>query len=62
MTDAVTQVVVWLNTCANFLGRGLVFVGLLPGWLSATLIGVASGMALVLAFKYTSNQRAIKRA
>jgi hypothetical protein len=34
----------------------------LPGWLSATLIAMASGIVLLLVFKYTSSQRAIKRA
>ncbi len=60
--EALTQIVVALNTVANFLGRGLAFVGYLPGWLSATLIGIASGIGMLIVFKYTSNQGAIKRA
>jgi hypothetical protein len=60
MTDALTQVVVWLNTAANALGRALGFVALLPGWLSATLIAVVSGMAMLIAFRHTSAQGAIK--
>ncbi len=59
--DVLTQVVVWLNAIANALGRVFVFVGYLPGWLSATLIAIASGMAMLLAFRYTSRQRAIKQ-
>jgi hypothetical protein len=59
--DMLTQLVVWLNSAANLLGRALVFVGMLPGWLSATLIAVASGMAMLLAFRYTSHQRAVKQ-
>jgi hypothetical protein len=34
----------------------------LPGWLSATLVAAVTGVLLLVAFKYTSNQRAIKRA
>ncbi len=62
MTDALTQLVVWLNVAANGLGRVLLApVGVLPGWLSATLIALASGVFFLFIFKYTSDQRAIKR-
>ena len=60
--DFLTQIVVWLNLAANGLGRVFVFIGVMPGWLSATIIAAVSGMGLILMFKYTSNQRAIKRA
>jgi hypothetical protein len=33
----------------------------LPGWLSATLVAAATGVLLLVIFKYTSNQHAIKR-
>jgi hypothetical protein len=59
--DALTDAVVGLNAAANALGRALAPIGLLPGWLSATLVAVATGAAMLVAFKYTSNQRAIKR-
>jgi hypothetical protein len=36
-------------------------IAVLPGWLSATLASIATGVAMLIAFKYTSNQRAIKR-
>ncbi len=62
MMDVLTQIVVWLNTAANALGQAFMFIGFMPGWLSATIIAIVSGMAMLLAFKYTSNQRAIKRA
>jgi hypothetical protein len=62
MTQALTQVVVWLNAIANAAGQALAFIGLVPGWLSATLIAIVSGMVMILVFKHTSNQRAIKRA
>jgi hypothetical protein len=61
MTDALTQVVVMLNAGANFLGQPLAFISALPGWLSAAIVAVASGIGLLLVFKQTSNQRAIKR-
>jgi hypothetical protein len=61
--DRLTQAVVWLNAGANALGGALLApVGVLPGWLSATLLAVATGVLLLVLFKYTSNQRAIKRA
>lgn len=62
MTNLLTQLVVWLNALANALGRLLLApVGMMPGWLSATLIAVVTGVLLLVVFKYTSNQRAIKR-
>lgn len=58
-----TQLVVWLNALANAVGGLLLApLGLLPGWLSATLVAIVTGIGLLLVFKYTSNQRAIKRA
>ncbi|HVX12407.1 MAG TPA: hypothetical protein VHC22_14590 [Pirellulales bacterium] len=62
MIDLVTRVVIWLNALANAVG-GLLLAPLavLPGWLSATLAAAVTGVGLLLAFKYTSNQQAIKR-
>jgi hypothetical protein len=58
-----TQVVVWLNALANALGSALLApVAVLPGWLSATVVAAATGVFFLVVFKYTSNQRAIKRA
>jgi hypothetical protein len=63
MTDALTQFVVWLNAIANLCGRVLLApIALLPGWLSATIVAAVTGVLLLVAFKYTSNQKAIKRA
>lgn len=57
-----TQLVVWLNALSNAVGGLLLApLGVLPGWLSATIVAVVTGMGLLLVFKYTSNQRAIKR-
>jgi hypothetical protein len=59
--DAVAQVVAWLNAGAGVLGGLLLApIGWLPGWLSATLVAVVTGVLLLVVFKYTSNQRAIK--
>jgi uncharacterized membrane protein (DUF106 family) len=60
--DFLAQFVVWLNGLANALGRLLLApVGVSPGWLSATVIAAVTGVLLLAVFKYTSNQRAIKR-
>ena len=57
-----TQIIVWLNALANAVG-GFLFapVGLLAGWLSATLAAIVTGVILLVLFKHTSNQKAIKR-
>lgn len=62
MTDTLAYAALWLSAVANALGRWLLApVGILPGWLSATAISAVTGVLLLVAFKYTSNQRAIKR-
>ncbi len=62
MMDLLARIVVWLNALANAVGWVLLApLAALPGWLSATLVSVASGVLLLLVFKYTSNQRAIRR-
>jgi len=46
----------------NALGKFLLApVGVLPGWLSNTLVSAVTGVVLLIIFKYTSNQRAIGR-
>jgi hypothetical protein len=61
--DVLAQVVVWLNTVANAVGSLLLApIGLLPGWLSATIVAIVTGIVMLVVFKYTSNQRAIKAA
>jgi len=61
--DRLTRIATWLNVPANWLGKLLLApIGLVPGWLSATLVSAATGVLLLVVFKYTSNQRAIKRA
>jgi hypothetical protein len=62
MMEFLTQIVVWLNTVANLIGRWMLApIAMMPGWLSATLVSIASGVLFLFAFKYTSNQGAIKR-
>lgn len=58
---ALTQIVVWLNGAANALGQVFGFIAVMPGWLSATLIGFVSGIAMLIGFKWTSDQKAFKR-
>jgi hypothetical protein len=58
-----TQVVVWLNAAAGAVSYvALAPVAWLPGWLSATLIAIATGLLMLWVFKHTSNQQAIRHA
>src|SRR5580704_2335585 len=62
MMNALAQATAWLSAAASFLGGFLLApVTLLPGWLSATVVAAVTGVLLLVVFKYTSNQRAIKR-
>jgi hypothetical protein len=62
MSDLLTHIVVALNALANALGRWVLApIAAMPGWLSATLVAAVTGVLLLVVFKYTSNQRAIKR-
>jgi hypothetical protein len=62
MTAVLAQIAASLSACATALGRFLLApVGLMPGWLSATVVATLTGVLLLAVFKYTSNQRAIKR-
>jgi len=54
------QIVSWVNVLTNAFGRFfLAPIAALPGWLSNTIISAATGVFLLVIFKYTSNQRAI---
>jgi hypothetical protein len=60
--DLVTQIIVWLNVGGNAFGKYVLApIAVLPGWLSATLVAVGSGILFLVIFKYTSNQAAIKK-
>jgi len=62
MMSVLAQLLIWLNSAANALGEWLLLpIAWLPGWLSATIVAVVTGVLLLAAFKYTSQQRAIKR-
>jgi hypothetical protein len=61
--DVLVQVVVWLNALANAVGSLLLApLSVLPGWLSATVVAAATGIVMLIVFKHTSNQQAIKAA
>jgi hypothetical protein len=62
MTNGLALVAAWLSAAASFFGRFLLgWIGTMPGWLSATAIAAVTGVLMLALFKYTSNQRAIKR-
>jgi uncharacterized membrane protein (DUF106 family) len=54
------QITTWINMLTNALGKFLLApIGVLPGWLSNTIVSAVTGVILLIIFKYTSNQRAI---
>ncbi|MBN1851639.1 MAG: hypothetical protein JW829_02915 [Pirellulales bacterium] len=60
--DILVQIVTCLNRTANALGRYLLApIGWLPGWFSMTIVSAMTGVLLLVVFKYTSNQKAIRR-
>lgn len=63
MNGVLAPITAGLNAVANALGR-VVFapIAWLPGWLSATIVAAVTGVLLLVMFKYTSNQKAVKRA
>ena len=62
MTSMPVRILIWLNRLVNSLAAALLApVAWLPGWLSATLIAVVTGICMMAIFKYTSNQKAIER-
>lgn len=57
-----TQLVVWLNSLSNALGAILLApIAWMPAWASATLMGIITGVMMLVVFKHTSNQPAIQR-
>ena len=55
------RLVVWLNQIAGLIASVVLApIAWLPGWLSSTAIAVITGIMMLLMFKYTSNQAAIK--
>ena len=63
MMYALAQATAWLSCCREFPGTASCWPPwlCLPGWLSATAVAAVTGVLLLVVFKYTSNQAAIKR-
>ncbi len=62
MTYGLALAAAWLSALASFLGRFLLgWIGLVPGWVSATVVAAFTGVLMLAMFKYTSDQNAIKR-
>lgn len=54
------QLITWINYPVNIFSKHLLApIGMLPGWLSNTIISSVTGVFLIVIFKYTSNQKAI---
>lgn len=61
MIDHAIQAEVFLNQIANLSGQFVLApIGVLPELLAAVLISMATGIMMLMVFKYTSNQSAIK--
>jgi len=62
LKDAAIQLIGLLNQIANAVGRFLLApLGLLPEIPGALIVAVLTGILMLLVFKYTSNQNAIKK-
>ena len=62
MNDVLARIVTALNSLADAVGATVFApIGVLPGWASATFVAAVTGVVLLVAFKYTSNQAHIKR-
>lgn len=62
MSTILAQLVTGLNAVVNRLSSiVLAPVAWLPGWLSATLIAIVTGIVMLVVFKHTSNQPAIRQ-
>jgi hypothetical protein len=62
MTVFLAQILAHINILMNWLGSTVLApIAVLPGWLSNTIISAVVGVLLLIAFKYTSNQKAISR-
>ena len=60
--DRIMGIVVVLNRIANSIGLILFApLGYLPEWLAASLVALVTGLVMLVAFKYTSHQAAIKQ-
>jgi uncharacterized membrane protein (DUF106 family) len=58
--DFLVHLIAWINTPVNIISNYLLApVGMMPGWLSNSMISALTGVFLLVIFKYTSNQKAI---
>lgn len=56
------QIVSWMNVLTNTFGRVLLApIAVLPGWFTNTIISIVTAVCLLAIFKYTSNQRTIRK-
>ena len=56
------HIITGINIATNAMGKFLLTpIGVLPGWLSNTIVSAVAGVVLLIIFKYTSNQSAIGR-
>ena len=63
MSELLTKILAWLNAGASPIGRTVFgFIGVMPGWLSNSIISLVAGVGMLWVFKHTSNQTAIGRA
>jgi len=52
----------FVNPVCTFLADGVyALLGLMPAWMALTLISIALGLVMLVAFRYTSNQKQIRR-
>lgn len=62
MNDLGIRLTISLNHAANWIGSGLLLpIRFLPETVAAVVVAVVSGILMLIGFKYTSNQSAIKK-
>ena len=60
MNYYLSLVLTWVNSIINAVSAPLLgWIGLVPGWVSNTIISAVVGILFLVVFKYTSNQKAI---
>lgn len=63
MSASMADLLQFLNGVANTCGKLVTApVAWLPGWLSLTIVSIATGFVMLVAFKYTSRQAAVQQA
>jgi uncharacterized membrane protein (DUF106 family) len=60
MNYYLSLILTWINSIINAVSTPLFgWIGIVPGWMSNTIISAIVGVFFLLVFKYTSNQKAI---